>query len=225
MKANIGTFERFARAVLGLTLIGLGAIAFTNPLAMFLVILLGAYSLFESATGVCPLYVHLGAAKPTQRLSKEHLYLLGLLAIQILLAYLWFHAGYEKVTGNFVAGMPKTLAYFASNNPHGWYVSFLNNFAIPRAGMFGLAIMWGELLTGVGLAVSAGLIVYGDKQWRRVGMIVTIIALLAGAAMNKNFWLAAGWTSASTSSSNVSMFWPELILAYVWIVRCMEERK
>lgn len=225
MKANIGTFERLARAFLGLTLAGLGVIGFVNPIAQFFFVGIGVFFLFEAATGICPLYAHLGAAKPTQRLSAERLYLVALLGIQLVLAYLWFHAGYEKATGTFLADLPKTLAFFASKNPYGWYVSFLNTFAVPNVRLFGLAILWGEVFTGLGLAVSAGLIVYGDKQWRRAGIIVTIIALLTGAAMNKNFWLAAGWTGPGTAASNVAMFWPQLILAYVWIVRYMDERK
>lgn len=225
MKANIGNFERLARTFLGLTLLGLAIIGFANPIARLFFGGLGLYFLFEAATGICPLYARLGAAKPSQRLNPERLYLVALLAVQLVLAYLWFHAGYEKVTGSFVADMPKTLAFFASKNPYPWFVSFLNGVAIPNARLFGLAVMWGEVLAGIGLALSAALIVYGDKRWRKAALITSAIALLAGACMNWHFWLASAWTGPGTASSNVAMFWPQMILAYVWIVRYMDERK
>lgn len=224
MKANIGTFERLARAFLGLTLAGLGAIGFVNPIAQFFFVIVGVYFLFEAATGVCPLYGHLGATKPTQRLSAERLYLVALLGIQLTIAYLWFHAGYGKVTGSFLAELPKTLAFFASKNPYPWFASFLNTIAIPNAGLFGLAVMWGQVFVSIGLAVSAALIVYGDKQWRKAALITSVVALLAGACMNWHFWLASAWTGPGTASSNVAMFWPQMVLAYVWIVRAMEEK-
>lgn len=225
MKANIGTFERLARTFLGLTLLGLGIIGFTNPIARFFFGGLGVYFLFEAASGMCPLYARLGAVKPSQRLGSEKLYLVALLAIQIVIAYLWFHAGYEKVTGNFLGELPKTLAFFAGQNPYPWFASFLTDVAVPNAKLFGMAVMYGQLLIGLGLAVAAALVVYGDKQWRNTALIVSAAALVAGACMNWHFWLAAAWTGPGTAGSNVAMFWPQMILAYVWIVRAMEEKR
>lgn len=224
MKANIGTFERLARVALGATLLGLAVIGFEQVLAKFFFGALGAYFLFEAATGICPLYARLGATKPAQRLGADKLYLTGLLGIQLVLAYLWFHAGYGKVTGSFAAELPKTLAFFASKNPHPWFASFLTDVAVPNAAVFGMAVMYGQLLIGIGLAVGAALIVYGDAQWRKTALIVSATALLFGACMNKEFWLASAWTSPGSAGSNVAMFWPQLILAYVWIVRAREEK-
>lgn len=224
MKANIDTFERLARVALGLTLLALAIVAFEQVLAKFFFGGLGAYFLFEAATGICPLYARLGATKPTQRLSADKLYLTALLSMQLVLAYLWFHAGYGKVMGSFVGDLPKTLAFFASKNPHPWFASFLTDVAVPNAAAFGVAVMYGQLLIGIGLAVAAGLIVYGDKQWRKTALIVSAAALIAGACMNWHFWLASAWTSPGSATSNVAMFWPQMILAYVWIVRAMEEK-
>lgn len=225
MKTNLGGFERLARVVFGGLLVLLGVIAFANPLAKLFFILAGLYFLFEAMSGSCPLYERLGVAKPTQRLSEANLYFVAVLGVQLVLAYVWFHAGWEKVTGDFVAGMPQTLGYFMSENPYGWYVSYLKAIVVPNATLFGLLVEWGQLLVGFGLAAGVLTALYGSTEWRRAGMVFSVAALLAGALMNKEFWLAAGWTGPGTATSNVMMFWPQLILAYVWCVRLGGERK
>ncbi len=225
MKTNIGALDRIARLTLGVLILALGVMAFANPIAKLFFSLAGLYFLFEAMSGSCPLYARLGATKPTQRLGDANLYLVAILGVQLVLAYVWFHAGWEKVTGDFVTGMPQTLGYFLSENPYPWFKAFLNAVVIPNATLFGLLVEWGQLLVGFGLAAGALTALYGSPEWRRAGMVLSVAALLSGALMNKEFWLAAGWTGPGTATSNVMMFWPQLILAYVWIVRLSGERR
>lgn len=141
------------------------------------------------------------------------------IGVQIFFGYIWLMGGYEKIVGGtFVPGLAKTLGVFASKNPFSWYVSYLNNIAIPNAALLGQLVQWGELLAGV--MVLFGALVYFIstniklRRWLRCGMI---IALAGMCLMNANFYFAAGWMSASTHTVNVLMFWVELIFLLSWI--------
>lgn len=134
--------------------------------------------------------------------------------VQAVIGLEWLRSGYEKLAaGNFVAGMPKTLAFFASKNPTGWYRDFLTTQAIPNAHAFGYAVMWGETLAGIALLVTAGLYLMGASgALERLAQPVASVALLGGAWMSWNFWLAAGWTSPSTDSVNYVMGLIQVVL-------------
>lgn len=141
------------------------------------------------------------------------------IAVQLFFGYIWLTAGYEKIAaGKFVDGLAKTLGSFAAKNPFDWYVSYLNNIAIPNSILLGNMVQWGEFLAGI--MVLFGALVYflssnfQLRRWLRYGMIV---AFLGMCLMNANFYFAAGWTSASTHTVNVLMFWIEFILLLSWI--------
>ncbi len=98
--------------------------------------------------------------------------------IRIWLGIQWMTAGWGKITGGFeVDGfLQGAIAKASGETPivQGWYVGFLENVALPNAGLFNVLIPWGEFLVGIGLILGAA----------------TIPALIAAAFMNLNFLLA-----------------------------------
>lgn len=124
-----------------------------------------------------------------------------------LVGYVWLMAGIEKLTTpGFVAGMSKTLAFFASKNPYPGYKDFLLTLAVPNATPFAYVVEWGELLAGVALILAAVVflarstgIVVSLAQW------VAILALAGGTLMSVNYFFAAGWTSISTFGENQAL--------------------
>jgi thiosulfate dehydrogenase (quinone) large subunit len=84
----------------------------------------------------------------------------GILAvIRIFLGYQWMTAGWGKITGDFNAG---GFLQGAVANPvkgpdgivYGWWVSFLEGFAIPNADLFSTLVAYGEFLVGLGLILG-----------------------------------------------------------------------
>ncbi|TAL19497.1 DUF2892 domain-containing protein [Patescibacteria group bacterium] len=216
MTKNLNNYERLVRLALALIFGWLWLYAVSTPFAkvFFFVVAVGA--LWEAAVGSCGLLALLGVKKPSDRLSGEKLFLTGVLGVQLTLAWSWWHAGWEKATGTFLADLPKILEMFASKNPYPLFKNFLLQTALPNADTFGPLVQWGQLLVGLGLALAAAAIIYDHAKTRRLAYGVAIAALISGAVMNANFWLAAGWTGPATAGSNVMMFWPELILIYIW---------
>lgn len=136
-------------------------------------------------------------------------FLLILLAIGLL----WLKSSYGKITGGtFVDGLGKTLTMFASKNPHPWYKDFLTNVAIPNSTIFGLLTMWGELLAA--LAICGGVILLIVNSGSKLPKVILALGLVGGTLLNVIFWLAAGWTSASTDSLNLLMAIVQAIAAF-----------
>lgn len=217
MQKNLASFDRAARLFLGIISLLLAAVIFSDPFARLFALAFGVYAVWECASGKCPLHAKLGLRAPADLLAPETAYLLGLAAIQLVLAYAWLSAGWEKVSGAaFAGGLAKTLGYFASKNPFPWYKAFLLGPATSYATPFGYVIEWGELAVGIGLAACAVAILISAEAKRRQGLIFSVAALAAGMLMNANFYFAAGWTGAGTKGDNVAMFWVAAALAYVW---------
>lgn len=126
----------------------------------------------------------------------------------------WLRSGIEKLTASdFPATAGKALAGFASKNPTGWYRDFLTASVIPNATAFGYLIEWAETLTGVALIVTAGILLYRSRgRIATAAETVAGVALLGGALMSWNFWLAAGWMSESTDGVNLVMGLTQLVL-------------
>ena len=121
-------------------------------------------------------------------------------ALQIILAYQWLSAGWEKIHGGqFVVNIGKSLSRFENGNPHEWYVGSLLEIAKEYPDTFGMLVQWGELLTGIGLLGALALYTFSKQQSsKNVARFIGMAALLGGAFMNLNFYFAAGWTSPST---------------------------
>jgi hypothetical protein len=126
----------------------------------------------------------------------------------------WLRSGIEKLTASdFPATTAKVLAGFASRNPTGWYRDFLTSSVIPNATAFGYLIEWAETITGAALIVTAGILLYRSRgRIATAAETVAGIALLGGALMSWNFWLAAGWMSESTDGVNLVMGLSQLVL-------------
>jgi len=117
--------------------------------------------------------------------------------IGFFLGFQWFSAGIEKLLDpNFAGALPKTLGFFASQNPSGWMVSLINNYFIPQAGVFAVLVSWGETLGGLALMLG----------------LLTNLALLGLIFLNSVFFLAAGWTGPSTLGLNLLMGFLEVVL-------------
>lgn len=116
--------------------------------------------------------------------------------IRIWLGIQWLKSGWEKVTEGFDASGFLKGAIEKAGGEHPavqpWYASFLENVALPNAGLFSFLVSWGELLVGLGLILGA----------------LTIPALIAGAFMNLNFMLAG------TVSTNPIFYTVAIILLF-----------
>ena len=119
--------------------------------------------------------------------------------LRIWLGVKWITAGWGKITGGFeVNGFLQGAISKASGEApivQGWYAGFLENVALPNAGLFNVLVPWGEFLIGIGLIVGAA----------------TIPALIAGAFMNLNFLLAG------TISTNPELLALQVILLFVGV--------
>ena len=115
----------------------------------------------------------------------------------------WLVAGWDKVQTGFGAAGIKGFALGALAKATGahpavqdWYASFLKNFVIPNAGLFGFMVTWGEVAVGLGVLVGA----------------LTGIAAGFGVLMNLNYLLAG------TVSTNPILGVLGLFLVMAWRV-------
>ena len=137
--------------------------------------------------------------------------------IQWALAIEWLHSGWGKwAESGFMANIGKTLGSFADKTPYAAYGNFVRDTVIPNAELFGNAIRSGEILVGAAL-VLGGIILLSKKSLPPIATWLVGIALIGGALMNLNFFLAAGSTSPSTWGVNVVMFLIQLVLAIYYL--------
>lgn len=142
------------------------------------------------------------------------------LIVRIYVAYEWFTAGWEKLTGTsinittfgkstgsawvFTSHDGAAMKGFAlgavakANGDHpavqDWYASFLNTFIIPHPAIWAYLITFGELAVGLGLLVGC----------------LTGIAAFFGLVMNFNYLLAG------TVSTNPILGFLALFLILAW---------
>lgn len=224
MQKNLSVYERTIRFILGGIFLFTGMVLFQHPFAMAIAVIAGLIEIAEALFSRCLLFSLLGVRTIADALSSEIRYLIGIAAIQLVIAYEWWTAGIEKVAHvSFVNGIAKTLGYFASANPFPWYKEFLLGFAMQNATPFAYLIEFGEVATGVALAfASCWHIVARSECQKRISACIIALCLISGIIMNANFYLAAGWTGAGTHGVNVIMFWTQAILLYVWLPRLMK---
>jgi hypothetical protein len=226
MQRNLDNFGRVVRALLGLFFIFAAWQLYHHPASRLLAAVFGAYALWEAVSAKCPLHAKLGVLTPSDRMSPEKLFMIGVVGVQAVIAYEWWSAGWEKVSGGeFVKGIAGTLGFFASKNPFPWYKAFLEGFAAKNASVFAYAVEWSQIAIAVVLAAAVIVHAYGKKERVKRGAIVlALAALFGGMLMNANFYLAAGWTSPGTKGSNVVMFWTQAVLCYVWLSTFMTRK-
>ncbi|WP_147534094.1 DoxX family membrane protein [Bacillus marasmi] len=120
-----------------------------------------------------------------------------LAVIRIYMGYNWLTAGWGKLTGGFDAsGYLKNAVANPVKGPdggmvYGWYVAFLENFALPNVGIFNTVVPIGEFLVGLGLLLGC----------------LTTAAAFFGLLMNFSFFLAG-----TVSHNPTDIFFGTLIL-------------
>jgi hypothetical protein len=219
MTRNLDRFERVVRVKLAVFAFFAAAVLFQHPVARAAVAAAGLFALWEGVSGKCPLHAMLGLRTPADRLSAEATRLLGLVGVQMAVAYAWWSAAYEKLSNpEFLSGMGKTLGYFASKNPFPWYKAFLENVAMKHSAAFGAAVEWSQAAIVFVLVAAAVETFWGkDEGAKRKALLASSAALAGGMLMNANFYLAAGWTGPGTKGMNVVLFWTQAALLYVWL--------
>lgn len=129
----------------------------------------------------------------------------------LALGFIWLRSSWGKIAeGKFVDSLGGVLTKFASNNPNTWYKDLLQTVAIPNAKTMGPVIMWLEFATAILLAGSVIYLLTNKKKNTTVAWLLAL-GFLFGMVLNANFWLAAGWMSASTDGLNLLMLLFELI--------------
>ncbi len=132
-------------------------------------------------------------------------------------SFIWARSSYGKITGGtFVSGLGGTLTKFASNNPYPWFKTFLQNTAIPNSQAFGALTLVGEAFAAAAITLAALYMLI--KGVNKFGLVILILGIITSAFLNLIFWLAAGWTSASTDGLNLFMLLFELI-ALVYTIK------
>lgn len=112
------------------------------------------------------------------RTNKYASYLLTI--IRLYLGYSWFTAGLHKITGGFDASgylkgsIANPVKGPDGNLVYGWWVSFLENVALPNIEIFNVLVPWGETLIGLGLLLGC----------------LTTTAMFFGLFMNFSFFLS-----------------------------------
>ncbi|MDG5786846.1 DoxX family protein [Evansella sp. AB-P1] len=96
--------------------------------------------------------------------------------IRIYIGWLWLSAGFGKVTEGFNAA--GYLTGVVNNEmvmeQYPTYHAFIENFALPNAGVFSFLVAWGEVLVGLGLILG----------------VLTTAAAFFGIVMNFAFMFA-----------------------------------
>ncbi len=137
-----------------------------------------------------------------------------LLLIQLILGYEWLNSAWEKFTKpEFMDGIEKTIAIFAAKTHYGWYGSFLRS---SDAQFFGNLTRFGELLVGLGLVAGAVYMLTAYPKYLKWAFITVLAASVGACLLNLSFYLAAGWSSPSTSGINVVMGLVSAVLALVY---------
>jgi uncharacterized membrane protein YphA (DoxX/SURF4 family) len=83
-----------------------------------------------------------------------------LTVIRVYLGYSWFTSGLGKITGGFDASgflgnaVTNPVKGPDGNVVYGWYVNFLESFALPNIDVFNFLVPWGETLIGLGLMLG-----------------------------------------------------------------------
>jgi uncharacterized membrane protein YphA (DoxX/SURF4 family) len=113
---------------------------------------------------------------------RENKIAAGILTVlRLYLGYSWFTAGFGKLTGGgfdasgFLKGaVANPVKGPDGNMVYGWYVNFLESFALPNIDVFNFIVPWGETLIGLGLMLGC----------------LTTAAMFFGLVMNFSFFLA-----------------------------------
>ncbi|PAE15955.1 Crp/Fnr family transcriptional regulator [Virgibacillus sp. 7505] len=120
--------------------------------------------------------------------------------IRIYLGYSWLTGGLGKLTGGgFDASgfLQSAVAQAGGDHPavQGWWAVFLEQVALPNAGLFSFLVMWGEILVGIalilgvftnfaalmGITMNFAFLFSGTVSTNAQMVLLTIFLLVAGA--------------------------------------------
>ncbi|MCT8139287.1 DoxX family protein [Anaerobacillus sp. CMMVII] len=127
---------------------------------------------------------------------RNNVYASGILTVlRVYLGWKWLTGGWGKITGEpfnaggYLNGAVNNPVMSGENLVYPTYVSFLENIAIPNAGVFSVMVAWGEFLVGLGLILG----------------ILTTAAAFFGVVMNFSF-MFAGTISTNPWMILIAMF-------------------
>jgi thiosulfate dehydrogenase (quinone) large subunit len=120
--------------------------------------------------------------------------------IRLYLGYAWLSGGLGKLTGGgfdasgFLQG---AVAQAGGNHPavQSWWGVFLEQVALPNAGLFSFLVMWGEILVGIalilgvftnfaalmGITMNFAFLFSGTVSTNAQMVLLTVFLLIAGA--------------------------------------------
>lgn len=122
--------------------------------------------------------------------------------LRVYLGYTWMEAGLHKImsgafnaSGFLQGAIAKPVVGPEGNVLYGWFVSFLQHFALPNAHLFNIVIPYGEFLVGLGLIVGCltsvaaffalvmnfSYIFAGTISENPIDILLAVIILAAGA--------------------------------------------
>ncbi len=227
MSPNLRCFDRTVRFILAVVAFAAAAFLFEDILARSLAVIVGGWCLYETVFAVCPALAKAGVLDTKKPVPTPVRYVFALQAIQAILAYEWWGAGFEKImSGTFPSELAATLAKFASENPYGWVNAFLLGPATENSVLLGYVIQWSEIAVAVLLVASIVFSLYSRSRHLVVtGHVLSAVALSVGMILNASFFFAAGWLSPSTHGVNLVMFWTQAALLYVACAMLVDRQK
>ena len=147
-----------------------------------------------------------------------------LVLVQWVIAAEWLLSGVGKFTKpDFMNGIASTLKAFEAKTNFEWYQSLMSNWLVPNAQLIGNVVRVSE----VGIALALLVLGYLSIQRKKVSQTLVmglVVALYAGALLNLNFYLAAGWSSPSTKGVNIVMGLVQAILGTYYLLRLKETK-
>lgn len=147
-----------------------------------------------------------------------------LVLIQWVIAVEWLLSGVGKFTKpDFMGGIAGTLKAFASKSNYEWYQTIMNNWLVPNAELIGNVVRVSEVAIGLAL-LFLGYLTVQRKKVSQTLVMGLVVALYAGALLNLNFYLAAGWSSPSTKGINIVMGLVQAILGTYYLLRFKETK-
>jgi hypothetical protein len=214
MHRNLNGYESGARLVAAAVLLFLSFAVFVHPVAQLLVILAAAWLAMEGICGCCPFYANLGLAKGA--LKPETSAMLIVAGIQVVLGYVWWHAGWEKIVqGVFASQFGHNLAVWAAHNPYPFMRGALLGPMSSAAGWLGWTVEFLEYFIGIGLvALAYAIMAARTERGRRLALAFSVGALSVGMALKGVFFFAAAHTNEYAGMASVLIFWTSAVLVY-----------
>lgn len=139
----------------------------------------------------------------TQKTQTEHptrsIAAWGLALVEIIIGYEWLLSALNKMLSpQYRPGFVDALQQMGgTNNPNGWWVSYVHQQVFPWAWQWATIIEVGELLVALGFFAGAILWVskgFPSSHWAITLNIGVIVAIVGGVLMTASYYLMAGHT-------------------------------